>query len=759
MRRGKTMKNRAIAILLTSSLLLSSCGTDTDPRGSIRNDDGNEPGVVNPTEAPTATVAPEQPEPTAVPTDGATTKGRPMLLNGEFNSYYDTQLVPSVPAYNVDADFSNVVYEDAFRYYFLRDDGSLTPVAEHLAQDNFVVIANSGYGEFFDVYEDNRYSKFPNFITVDSLMHTYHLYFASLMRRTEKDYLAPKLRLLSLQMADIADEQYNALKGTDWETAAENNLIFFYVGAKLHDNTASMGKDYAQIEQKAMVEYDRVCYAEDIEVSAINGEMEDYTQYKVRGYYEGDEDLERYFRAMMWYGRTAFLADKEDQVKSAVLQCIATAQNGEEDWKSIYDITSFFAGASDDPGYYELKQIIEDAYGEMPDVETAISNTQAFEKVMQTLQSYEAPQINSIPVEDGEDPVKISYRFMGQRFTIDAAIMQKLIYSAVGENAHGEYRMLPDALDTAVVLGSDEAYQILSGKEDLSYEHFAENLEKLTGHFDNEDPGLWNASLYAGWLNTLRPLLSEKGEGYPSYMQSENWVRKDLETFAGSYAELKHDTILYAKQVIAEMGGGDIDEYDDRGYVDPEIEVYNRFVNLAVKTSEGMKGYGMLSDADAENLERLKDIALQLVAISEKELKNESLTDEEYEFIRNYGGDLEHFWKDANQDTVDYNLSYSYQSPCPVIADIATDPNGSVLEVGSGEAQKMFVVFPIDGELHVGSGSAYSFYQFEQPMSDRLTDSEWRAIMDGGYLDDDWNWIPNDEKIEQPAWTGTYRIE
>ncbi|MBQ9438821.1 MAG: DUF3160 domain-containing protein [Lachnospiraceae bacterium] len=31
---------------------------------------------------------------------------------------------------------------------------------------------------------------------------------------------------------------------------------------------------------------------------------------------------------------------------------------------------------------------------------------------------------------------------------------------------------------------------------------------------------LWNASLYACWLDTLRPLLEEKGEGYPFFMKN-----------------------------------------------------------------------------------------------------------------------------------------------------------------------------------------------------------------------------------------------
>ena len=59
-------------------------------------------------------------------------------------------------------------------------------------------------------------------------------------------------------------------------------------------------------------------------------------------------------------------------------------------------------------------------------------------------------------------------------------------------------------------------------------------------------------------LHTLTPLLEEKGEGYPALVRVNSGRRKNLESFAGSYTELKHDTVLYAKQVMAEMGGGEI---------------------------------------------------------------------------------------------------------------------------------------------------------------------------------------------------------
>ena len=103
-------------------------------------------------------------------------------------------------------------------------------------------------------------------------------------------------------------------------------------------------------------------------------------------------------------------------------------------------------------------------------------------------------------------------------------------------------------------------------------------------------------------------------------------AEKDLECFAGSFTELKHDTVLYAKQVMAEMGGGEDEEIVDfRGYVEPEPEVYARFARLADATREGLKTYGMLSTSDEANLSRLSELAAQLKVIPIKSLETRRL--------------------------------------------------------------------------------------------------------------------------------------
>ncbi len=683
------------------------------------------------------------------------------LLGDELENYYDENLVPSVPDYQVEPDLSNIVYDKKFEYLFDPKEESEYNHVEDFRKglaENMFVVRESGHDEFFDVYEGNRYNYFPNFVTVDSLMHTYHLYFAYLMKKTETNYITDKLQSLSAQMLEASAKQYEELKGTDFENAALRNLKFFYLGSLLQDDSVEAPISNSELTDDVKKEYDRIMKAEGIEESLISGVKEDYSQYKPRGYYEGDEKLEKYFRAMMMYGRMAFEVDNDDTLKSSMLITMGIAENP-DDWMSIYEITSFFAGASDDPGYAEFSDILQKSYGKIPEASDLTSDSGAFDKVKNEIKNLAPPKINSIPVYEDEESVISSFRFMGQRFTIDAAIMQRLVYQSVKENDEGELRYLPDTLDTAATLGSETAFKILEDKGDTKFKNYTDNLTTLQTIYDGNDSALWNVSLYSGWLNTLRPLFEKKGDGYPSYMKSDEWEKKDLETFAGSYAELKHDTILYAKQVMAEMGGpGDEEIPDDRGYVDPEPVVYSRFVFLSNKTKEGLDNFKMLDADDKKNLELLSELAMRLIEISEKELKNESLTDDDYEFIRSYGGSLEHFWLEVNKDSED-SIVYSYQAPCPVVADIATDPNGSVLEVGSGKADIIYVVFPIDGELHVGSGSAYSFYQFTVPINERMTDSEWRERLSGGHLDDDWNWVESEDVPDKPEWTTSYRIK
>lgn len=750
----KKRKYKRIAALLFSAGLLSACALQKTDESSVEQgaalpEQERTESVDGETEQDTQTKREESTEENTPQAPAAAQGGifdgeRPLLIE---NAAGEAVLVtPCLEPYPIASDLGNV--ENSGQFYF---EGEMM---SKLAQNGFVVCGEAGY-EFFEVYENNRYSMVPNFVTVDSLMHTYHLYFSHLLKNIERGYLSERLTELSLRMLEDSTAQYEELKGSEWESAAKRNVAFFGVGAGLLDENVSVTGDAADIVRD---ETARIEKAGGIAYSGVTGDEEDYTQYKPRGYYEGDGALERYFKAMMWYGRIHFTQEEEDLDRSALLMTLALSEDTQayELWQSIYAVTSFFAGASDDMGVCEYAPAVREAYGGAVTLENLISNKEAFGKFHKLTASLPVPQINSIPIVQGEDNVIRGFRFMGQRFSIDASIMQKLIYSSVKKNNSGDLRMLPDVLDVPAALGSDSALRILEESGAADFEGYMENMNLLREKLSDDDSPLWSASLYSGWLHTLRPLLTVKGEGYPVFMQNEEWVKKDLECFAGSFTELKHDTVLYSKQVMAEMGGG-AEDIDDRGYVEPEPLVYSRFVNLADQTAQGLKRYGMLDAVDEENLSRLSQMAEWLLTISVKELQNEPLTDGEYEFIKAYGGNIEHFWYETFKEENTPEGSITAQAfPAALVVDIATDPNGTVLEAATANPSAVYVIVNVAGKIKIARGSVYTFYQFPWPIEDRLTDMEWRQLM-GISLDEDGNFNFGKKPFTQPDWTESYR--
>lgn len=669
--------------------------------------------------------------------------GRPSFLSKAV-TLEKLDIAPTVEEYTVESDLSNIYNKELF--YFNEDE------TKHLVDDHFFVYRGGAGFEFFEKYETNRYYYEPNFVTVDSLMHTYHLYFSHLLKSTEKEYLYDTVSDISIKMLDASMDQYDELKDTEWEEAAKRNVEFFSVAAGLTGNDVDAFSDVVDVEISKINEADGIYPCEILE-----GSEEDYSQYKPRGYYDADERLQKYFKTMMWYGRIQFNTNDDDMIRSAVLMNIAINDSCLREWMDVYDITTFFVGSSDDLGFYEYYPVIQEVYGSDLSLDNISKDTEKFNQIKNRVSNLSLPAINSIPIDMGEDNVIQGFRFMGQRFTVDAAVMQKLIYSDVDKNSNGELRMLPDVLDITAALGSDIAYDLLKENKDTEFKNYTENMDKMREELSSETGvQALGTNLYGNWLSTLRPLLTKKGEGYPPFMQSDNWAKKDLECFAGSYTELKHDTVLYAKQVMAEMGDGEIPEFDDRGYVQPEPMVFSRFAYLADATLEGLKERNKLSKEDEEGLKKLSELAISLKEMSVKELNDEVLTDEEYDMIREYGGTLEHFWYDVTKrDTGDDDIN-TEKYPAALVVDIATDPNGQALELGTGSPNAIYVVVKVDGKIKVATGTVYDFYQFPWPLSDRLTDTKWREMKGIEPGADGFTNYERKDEISNPWWTESY---
>ncbi len=696
---------------------------------------------------------------------------QPLIAQAQgFATYVEApfDLKLAVADYSVNQNFSNVENAQTFTFSD-KEKGLMTK--------NAFVVRPSYHSEFFPLYESNRYEYIPNFITTDSVLHNYHLMFDYLLKNLEEEKLADELSSLTTRMLDRSLADYQKLTGTEWENAAKRNVGFFAVAKKLIDPastppslvTNQVNKELEMIEAHQGIEKSEVMnigLAQSDEADAL---MEDYSQYVPRGHYDKSDQLKAYFKAMMWYGRLSFRMKMSDEVKSATLITLALNESeNEKSWNTLYEPINFFVGKSDDITYYQFKEIVAKVYAESATPESLQEkNEQNWVNFIAEVEKLEPPQINSMPIfdasikEDRENEIK-GFRFMGQRFTIDAAIFQRLIYREVGDTTQtcanfkpnetscdSGARCLPSGLDIPAAMGSAEAKQILAAAGETKYACFNENLEKMSQYLTGLDQTIWTQNLYWGWLYQLLPLLETKGEGYPAFMQNQAWARKELNTYLGSWSQLKHDTILYAKQVYAEMGGMAPEDKDDRGYVEPNPQVYARVGALIRMTSDGLESRGLLSEAMKENLGIMKLLVSSLQTISLKELKNESLTAEEYELIRSYGGQLEHFWLEVNKNEPTFKESssqrdYLGENPAAIIADVVTDPNGEVLEVGTGDISEIYVVVPIDGKLRVAKGGVYSYYEFNWPLSDRLTDKKWREM------------LHSEQKPEMPSWTEAF---
>ena len=338
------------------------------------------------------------------------------------------------------------------------------------------------------------------------------------------------------------------------------------------------------------------------------------------------------------------------------------------------------------------------------------------------------PKINSMYtlINENRDDQTKGMRVMGQRFVIDAYVFQQLVWREVGTMS--KQRDLPKALDLFAALGSDQAYNNLAAQGENQYINYDTQMNKVKGQLANISTDNWTQNLYWSWLYNLRPLTQKYGQGYPTFMQSQAWQNKMLLTGVGSYTELKHDTILYAKQVLAERGGGP--EELPTGYVEPIPEMYARMAALIQMTRTGLEQRNLLDPDIGDALKRMEDNANTLQSIAIKELSNQAITDTEKDFIAYWGANIETLTYLA-RDNDDQNGTAMGNDDASLIADIATG-QGGVLEEGTGHPSLIYVVVPVNGKLELAEGAVYNQYEFTVSPSTRLTDQQWQQMLDGG---------------------------
>jgi hypothetical protein len=271
---------------------------------------------------------------------------------------------------------------------------------------------------------------------------------------------------------------------------------------------------------------------------------------------------------------------------------------------------------------------------------------------------------------------------------------------------------------------------------------------------DSHPQEFWDANFYNGWLDAIRSL-NDQSEfaNQPEAMRTAAWADKGLNTQAASWAELRHDTLLYVKQSYS---GGNGCEYPD-AYVEPVPAFYGRLAHLGdigLKLTAELSTDGFQVAGAQAFFDHLKSVSGQLETIAQKELDQQPLVQAEYDFLR---GAIEQELVGCGEVQYDGwygKLFYDAAKIAefePTIADVHTaptdadgNPKGWVLHAATGRPMLMVFTMADCSGSRAYIGPVSSFHSVLTENYDRQTDSAWQTTLEGGA-------VP-----ARPTWTSSF---
>ena len=359
----------------------------------------------------------------------------------------------------------------------------------------------------------------------------------------------------------------------------------------------------------------------------------------------------------------------------------------------------------------------------------------------------------------GPTKLPIVFTFLGQKFVLDSWALSNIVFDRVIYNGQKVLHRRPSCLDVCFcVFGKNSVVPDIVDKVKKTNLPYHSNLAAVREVVDAVPEMAWRKNLYTMWLKLLRTLSEPTtGEDFPQAMRTRAWAAKDTETQAASWSQLRHDTILYAKQsygfVFATC------EYP-AGYVDPRPEFWSTFLDMVRKAKEillqdpqvdvgdntrSVRPSAMEQIHNKQNhvLQKWEEALSTLQGIAQRERLQQPLMAAELEFLKKIvrierGGSgppryngwyCQLFYKSA-KDSCEEDL---------IVADVHTNPPddrdpGSVLHEGIGLPALMTIAIDSGDDSAVYVGPVYSHHEFETVGVKRVSDSEWRQRVATGDL-------------------------
>lgn len=506
----------------------------------------------------------------------------------------------------------------------------------------------------------------------------------------------------------------------------------------------------------------------------------DWSQFRPRGHYAKSAPLKRYFRAMMWLGRadTGFhvlepdsrsqiAVDADRELRAAInITMLLRQTGGDKALEGIDDVLGFMVGQSDNLSIFGVQKMLDDmklnSLAEATDAEAFTKIKDAIRSGDYAEQMIRSQLVMSAPGVASKVRPPALFQVFGQRYIIDSFVLSQVVFDSIRFETINQERMMPWGLDVMAALGNDEALRLL--EPEVRTWKYAANLCASRDYVNLHKGEFWDDNLYNLWVGSLRLLDDKPTAGaFPQVMQTKAWQMKQLQTQMASWSQLRHDTILYAKQSYT---GGVSCEYP-AGYVEPYPEFYAaiaKFGKIAGAKFESIDFVAMLDpekdkhairtvkhfqDACPKFFKGFTETVERLESLARKELASEPFTADDVAFLkktidkRGGGSGPPHY--DGWFSSLFFQRT-STDAWDPEIVDVHTDPNsGEALEVGTGDVNFLVVAIDNEDDQRVYVGPVFTYYEFHQDAERRLTDDEWQKMIHEG------------KTPARPAWTDVFQ--
>ena len=510
-----------------------------------------------------------------------------------------------------------------------------------LAEHGLVALDRFAFDDYTTALYEVYRRDLPLYVGVDPILHAHYVAHDSFLTDLERSRLVPTTAYVIEALACKLPTHVVNLPTT---TARDLDLYLTVARGLLAGAPVPSILGDADVTSKAATFVAKANAAEGLAHEPMFGRTRviDWSQFRPRGHYTDDpaikqlvrlprargkhgaddaQQLERYFRAVMWLSRVELDLGSSG---CPVAAPGADPRPAERDTLVAYALAELVEAAA----VGDAVETIDRAWAELAGPPEAVrgGGLAAVRKTagVTRLTEPDAPSRLRKAVKD-QFPRTVRTSYVAPDCIGPLPPVTSLIAPRIGPDAQA---MMPlsqtdydvSAAELGFALGHDRARAHLAKTD--SGDGLAEARAILVGVRGHQSAG----GIYGAWLDAILALADRPAGATPTFLDGNAGKDHRLESALVAYAQLRHDNVLLSAQTYSE----DACSIPD-GYVEPTPTVFRELATMADRSAALATAHGM--PAWAAQWSRMAEIDRVLARIAEHELAGAPLTKDMLRFL------------------------------------------------------------------------------------------------------------------------------